>query len=122
MTWQAAEMLIQTTIVPASAGILKCSGTDRRCIISNDGRVILMRTGAVAGRNKETTYGMIKTAFELLKVTGRFDSNDFRKAYPKKYADGQCRYSMTGGVLVEIGVAVRIVERKDRCHYEIKAQ
>jgi hypothetical protein len=75
-----------------------------------------MRTGK--RQSKAITYEMIEYAFDVLQRTGRFDSRDFRSRFAAEYAAAPCRYSMTGGVLVEVGVATIVPgEGDEECHY-----
>src|SRR2546426_6672518 len=105
MSWTDAEKRIRTRIVPGGSGIMKCDGVTRRAVISNVGEKISMRTGVGTKNTKAITYSMLRHAFDILESTGRFDSADFRTRFDAEYRAAPCRYSMTGGILVEIGLA-----------------
>ena len=64
-----------------------------------------MRTEVATRNTKAITYEMLRHGLELLQKTGRFDSKGFRIKFDDEYVAAPCRFSMTGGVLVEIGVA-----------------
>ena len=63
------------------------------------------------------TYEMIRYAFEKLAKKEAFDSDYFCVRFEKEYRDATCRYSMTGGVLVEMGVAQRYPKGRNSCYY-----
>ncbi len=108
MTWQKAENKIRSEIRHGHRDILKCRGNERRSVVSNNGREIVIRTGVRIDKTKSVTYEMIKYAFEKIASDEDFDSIYFQKRYSREYQDGQCRYSVVGGILVEIGEAERI--------------
>lgn len=107
MNWQELEQRIRTEIQPGHRGILKCKGDKRRSIISNDGHKIAMRTGVTTNTVHTISYEMIRYAFEKLSKNGTFDSAYFRARFGREYQTATCRYSMVGGVLVEMGIAQR---------------
>jgi hypothetical protein len=77
-----------------------------------------MRTGAATKQTKTISYDMLRHAFETLEECGRFDSGDFRSKFAEAYDAAQCRFSMTGGVLVEVGLAELIPGTGEKaCHY-----
>lgn len=118
MNWQQLEQRIRSEMVPDRTRILKSSGDERRLVTSNSGREIKMRTGVETDSEKFISYEMLRHAFETLSRKGTFDSHAFRDKFEREYNNGQCRYSMTGGVLVELGVASRIPVGKRRCCYK----
>jgi hypothetical protein len=67
--------------------------------------MIVMQTGVNTRQTKAITHDMIRHAFETLMQRGRFNSKDFRRRFHAEYEAAPCRFSMTGGVLVELGVA-----------------
>lgn len=105
MTWQEIEHRLHLEIRPGSSSILKADGRERRTVTSNRGRRIGMRTGVTTKQTKAIDYDMIRDAFETLMLRGRFDSADFRRRFRRAYDAAPCRFSMTGGVLVELGLA-----------------
>jgi hypothetical protein len=118
MAWKIVEQKIKSRIIPQKTRILKCDGASRRLVVSNDGLRIGMQTGVQTAQTKAITYDMIKNAYETLIRKGRFDSSDFRKKYQNEYESAPCRYSMVGGVLVELEVARLIsVGSRRSCHY-----
>jgi hypothetical protein len=122
MQWSQAKQQIRAQVTSASKGILKCDGIERRSITSNNGKKIGMRTGAKTDQTKAVTYEMIEFAFQTLTTNGKFDSSDFKSRFGPEYASGQCRYSMTGGILVEIGIATLVPkDRDEQCKYLLKS-
>jgi len=120
MTWSIIEQKLKSHIIPKKNKILKCDGNGRRLVVSNDGVKIGMETGLQTAQTKAITYDMIKNAYETLMEKGRFDSSDFRKKYQSEYEAGPCRYSIVGGVLVELGVARLKSARSNRSCYYLK--
>ena len=81
-----------------------------------------MRTGVNTDQSKTVTYEMIEYAYETLIRTGRFDSANFRARFKDQYAAGPCRFSMTGGILVELGIAeIEPSEDQTTCSYVKRA-
>jgi len=117
MTWQTVERRIKNTIVPPNISILKCNGKDRRRVVSNNGNNISMKTGVKTAQTKAITYSMIKYAYNTLISKKCFDSNNFRYKFQSEYDAGPCRYSMVGGILVELGIA-RQIAKGQSCYYE----
>lgn len=76
-----------------------------------------MRTGVRTNNAKSITYEMIKFAFEKITSGEDFDSSYYQKRYFKEYQNGQCRFSMIGGILVEMGEAERIPFGTNSCVY-----
>ncbi|PLS79572.1 MAG: hypothetical protein CYG59_12530 [Chloroflexi bacterium] len=126
MNWQELEKRIESDIIPGRTRILKANGKERRLVTFNTGRKIGMRTGVNTYQTKAITYEMVRDAFNTIEVRGRFDATDFRRSFDKEYRDGPCRFSMTGGILVELGVADLVsTETSQRCYYipkQTKAQ
>jgi len=114
--WEEVEKDIQN-LDSTHQGILKCRGTQRRRIVSNDGQTIYMRTGVKTDREKFITYEMIKYAYDLLRAGCIFDSTYFCIRYQKKNTNTDCRYSMVGGILVELKLADRHPIFKKSCYY-----
>jgi len=118
MKWSQAEQRIRVQVVAGSTSVLKCDGVERRAVTSNSGEKIGMRTGATTRHTKAITYEMLRYGFEVLQVKGKFDSRDFRARFGAEYRAAPCRYSMTGGVLVEIGAATLVPgDAEEECHY-----
>ena len=115
--WVELAQRIKTEIQQERSAILKSDGDERRPVILNDGQEIGMRTGRTTQAVHTISYDMIRFAFETLSKTGKFDSDDFRSRFASEYGIATCRYSMTGGVLVELGVAVRVITGRNRCYY-----
>ena len=121
LNWSEAERRIRKQVVPGTTAVLKCDGVERRKVTSNRTDRIGMRTGVSTNQTKTISYDMLCHAFETLQATGRFDSEDFRRKFAKKYEAAPCRYSMTGGVLVEVGLAKLVAGRgEDACYYVIE--
>ena len=118
LNWPQVEQRIRAHITPGSKGVLKCAGVERRPVTSNTVQKIGMRTGTSTRQTKAITYEMLRHAFHVLQLKGRFDSRDFRSKFAAEYEAAPCRYSMTGGVLVEIGAATLIPSDGDEeCYY-----
>lgn len=118
MNWSEAEKKIQARVIAGSTSVLKCDGVERRPVTSNNGKKIGMRTGAMTQNTKAITYEMLRYAFEVLQTKGKYDCRDFGSRFGVEYRAAPCRYSMTGGVLVEIGVATLVLgEGEEGCHY-----
>ena len=117
MDWLQLEKKIRAEIQPGHRGILKCRGDERRSIISNRGNEISVRTGVKTDAVKIVTYEMIKFAYERITSGRDFDSDYYKSRYPKEYRDGGCRYSIVGGILVEMGVAERKSDGANSCVY-----
>lgn len=78
-----------------------------------------MQTGAQTGQAKAITYEMLELAVNALNRKGRFTAADFKERFAAEYRAAPCRYSMTGGVLVAVGVAVLVAGRREgTCEYE----
>ena len=118
MDWSQVERKIRADIIPGTTGVLKCDGIERRTVTSNAGAGIGMRTGVRTGQTKAIKYPMLRLAFESLDLRGRFDLDDFKSRFASEYSAAPCRYSMTGGVLIEIGLAKLVrSSRGEECHY-----
>jgi len=116
--WSELERRIEREIKQDSSRILKCNGIERRRVTSNNNHKIGMQTGSRPNQTKAITYEMVEFAFNTLLSKGRFDSKDFRKRFDAKYRAGPCRFSMTGGILVELGVAKIVpAEKEEDCCY-----
>lgn len=105
MTWAVIEHRIITEIQPGKTSILKSDGRESRIVTTNANRKIGMRVGVRTKQTKAITYEMVRHAYETLKSSGRYDSTDFRERFDQEYVAAPCRFSMTGGVLVELGLA-----------------
>lgn len=118
MNSQELEKRIQREIIPGHSRILKADGQERRPVTSNRGRKIGMRTGIKTTQTKTITYEMIEFALETISAKGRFDSTDFCTRFKDEYNNGQCKFSMTGGVLVELGLANIVPHsNEEACYY-----
>ena len=115
--WKQVEKRIRE-LDSQHEGILKCQGNDRRKIISNDGKTIRMYVGKNNTKpSKPITYNMIKYAFNRLRAGCVFDAPYFLMCYDQEYRNGPCRYSMVGGVLVELKLADRFPKGGRSCYY-----
>ena len=117
MKWPEAEARIRVQIIAGSTAILKCDGVRRRPVTSNTAVSIGMQTGVTTKQTKTITYRMLRHAFEVLQTKGRFDSGDFRLKFENEYIAAPCRYSMTGGILVEIEAATLVRGLSEGCYY-----
>ncbi len=108
--------------VAVGSGILKCHGAARRVVTAHNPDAISMRTGATTKQTKAISYDMLRCAFEVLESRGRFDSGDFGAAFGPEQRAAPCRYSMTGGVLVEAGLADRVSVSRTDCYYVKRAR
>lgn len=117
MNWTEALRLIRDRIQAGETRILKCDGVARRLVTAHRDSKISMRTGVQTAQQKAITYEMLEFALGRIQSTGRFTSDDFRDRFGREYKAAPCRYSMTGGVLVEIGVARLVPGDGDSCIY-----
>lgn len=92
-------------IRPGQTRILKSNGLGKRVVTSNDGHKIAVRTGVRTRQTKAVTYEMIEFAADELASKGSFTSLDFRRRFDSEYRAAPCRFSVTGGILVELGLA-----------------
>ena len=106
IAWQELKKRIQTEIRLGKTCIPYRKGC--RLVTSNDGLSIGMRTGEKD--TKAIPYEMVKWAFDTLSNKKSFDSKDFCARFGcAYYKSAPCRFSMTGGVLVELGLANMVV-------------
>ncbi len=117
MTWQEVENRIRTEIREQHKGILKCRGNERRSIVSNNDKQIVIRTGVKTNNVKSVTYEMIKYAHERIASGEDFNSAYFQGRFSREYHNGQCLYSVVGGILVEMEEAERIPFGTKSCVY-----
>jgi len=115
--WEEVAKRIQSKLTPRHRGILKCRGTARRKIVSNDGQTISVRRGRKTKATCLIDYCMIKYAFDRLRSGCIFDSPYFRQSYERKYLNSPCLYSMIGGILKELGLANRYPKGGKSCYY-----
>jgi hypothetical protein len=110
--WGEVQRRIGVIALPGRS-IPKCDGLGRRILTAHDAAMISMQTGASTKQTKAISYEMIEYAVAVLNGKGRLTSTDFRQKWPREYAAAPCRFSMTGGVLVEAGVAVLVPRRRE---------
>ena len=116
--WPELEKRIKRQIKPKSSRILKCDGIERWRVTSNNGHKIGMQIGSTPHQTKAITYEMIKLAFDTVMNNEQFNSHKFRERYKDQYEAGPCRFSMAGGILVELGVATLMpADTEDDCYY-----
>lgn len=114
----ALRIRIQNSIIPGTTKILKADGKSHRLVTSNGEGKIRMRTGVKTNYTKRITYDMIYYALDTLNNRGCFESSDFRKRFSNEYNSAPCRFSMIGGILVELGLACQIQMTKTRPVYK----
>jgi len=115
---QEMERRIQNEIIPGQTRILKAQGRERRLVISNKDREIRMKTGVKTNASKKITYDMVAFALKTISKRGCFKSEDFRAQFREEYCNGPCKFTMTGGVLVKLGIANREPGKKrGTCYY-----
>lgn len=66
---------------------------------------IEMRTGVITRAKKYITKEMIQWAYNKIQSGEKFNAKDLAKEFPKEYSQGDCVFSMTGGIIVLLGVA-----------------
>lgn len=116
--WPELEERIKSRIEPNTSYILKCDGVGRRRVTSNNGHKIGMQTGSTPHQTKAITYEMIEFAFNTIMRNERFNSQKFCEQFKDQYEAGPCRFSMTGGILVELEVAALMpAQNEDDCYY-----
>ncbi len=111
MTRADIESRILREIQPGKTCILKSDGREARKVTANANQKISMRVGVRTKQTKAISYEMVRHAYETLKIKGRYDSSDFREKFDQEYTAAPCRFSMTGGILVELDLA-RIMPAK----------
>ncbi|MFX1295482.1 MAG: hypothetical protein ACFFD2_11620 [Promethearchaeota archaeon] len=80
-----------------------------RPVTKIEGSLIYMRTGV--NSIKYTTIEMVRFAFEKIQLKQYFKSSDLKSNFPQKYSQGDCVFSMTGGILQILGLAKYIQRR-----------
>ncbi len=109
---------IQKEIIPYKTMVSKANGKERRLVTSNEERKIGMKTGVKTNQTKSITYDMVQYALDTLNAKGCFGSSDFRAGFGDKYRSAPCRFSMTGGILVELGLARQVQMTKTIAVYK----
>lgn len=123
MNFQRIERRLRQDIQPGRTRIVKADGTTSRLVTSNDGSKIAVVTGVRTRQTKSVTYDMIRFAYEQLVSTGSFNSRIFREKFDAEYLAAPCRYSVTGGILVELGIAELVPSRRGSpCRYISKRE
>ena len=86
---------------------IKVPKTDGRTrpVTKIEGTRIYMRTGVTTSNEKYTTKEMLQYAYDMMTSGKQFTSADFKSKFPREYNQGSCVFSMTGGVLVLLGIA-----------------
>ena len=112
MTYEDISRRMEEVMV-VGAEIPKTYGGSRPITRIFDNR-IYMRTGVKTQHEKYVTWDMILFAYEHL-PTG-FDSEMLANQFPQEFSQGTCVFSMTGGLLVALGLA-RCIRRGNRYRY-----
>ena len=94
------SVIIVGTEVPKTRG-----GTRTVTNIDDSVGKIQMRTSVKTKARKYTTKEMILWAYEKIQSGEKFNAKDLAKEFPNEYGQGDCVFSMTGGILVLLGAA-----------------
>jgi hypothetical protein len=78
---------------------------------------IYMRTGVITEVEKYTNKEIIQYAYEKILSGEYFTSKDLKAKFPKEFRQGSCVFSMTGGILMLLGVA-ELKKNKNQCYYK----
>ena len=92
--------IIVGTEVPKTRG-----GTRTVTKIDDSVGRIQMRTGVKTKAKKYITKEMIQWAYDKIQSGEKFNAKDLAKEFPNEYSQGDCVFSMTGGILVLHGIA-----------------
>jgi len=92
--------IIVGTEVPKTRG-----GTRTVTKIDDSVGRIQMRTGVKTNARRYVTKEMIQWAYNKIQSGEKFNAKDLAKEFPKECSQGDCVFSMTGGILVLLGVA-----------------
>jgi len=99
--------------------IPKTKGGDRK-ITRKEGDRIYMRTGVETEAEKYITKDMIRFAYETVNQGRCFSSILLKKNFPREYSQGSCVFSMTGGILEKLGIAVKECKGGNRYVYSLR--
>ncbi len=94
------RVIIVGTKVPKTRG-----GTRPVTKIDDSVGKIQMRTGVKTKTRRYITKEMILWAYEKIQSGEKFKAKDLKKEFPDKCKQGDCVFSMTGGILVLLGTA-----------------
>ena len=79
-----------------------------RLVTKIEGNKIQLRTGQITNAKKYVTKEMIKFAYDIIIPGDTFTSEKLKMNFPREYNQGSCVFSMTGGILELLGIAICI--------------
>lgn len=103
MNWEAIVERIDKEI-NINREIPKTDGGTRK-VTKIIGNRIYLRTGVKTKSEKFTTKQMLQYAHSVIQSGKLFTSKDLKIKFPKEYNQGDCVFSMTGGILELLGEA-----------------
>lgn len=103
MEWEELSNIIDNTI-EIGTEIPKADGKTR-LVTKKVGSKIYVRTGVKTKSEKYTTKEMIKYAYNTIKSGKILNSKSLKSNFPKEYSQGDCVFTMTGGILVLLEIA-----------------
>ena len=103
LTWEEVSRMI-TEKIKIGTDIPKPGGGSRQ-VTRIDGERIYQRTGVTTDAEKYINKRMIKHAFIKINFGEKFISDDLALNFPNDYRQGDCVFSMTGGILEYLGIA-----------------
>lgn len=90
---------------------------DHRKVVKIGEERITMQVGVETGAKKYTDREMLRYAINCIKDGDEFDSSKLESKFPKKYSQGSCVFSMTGGLLVFFNLAISKDDGNNRTIY-----
>jgi len=115
ISWKEISKRIDGEINPGTK-IPDTRGNNRE-VTKKVGSRIYMRTGVKTNNEKHITKEMVQYAYDIIKNGGVFTRGKLEKTFPKEYKQGGCVFSMTGGILVKLGVAK--YNSKNHCYEKV---
>src|SRR6266571_6920405 len=110
--WDDVLQRIKKEIVPGTK-IPKTDGTCRQ-VTKVKGERIFMQVGRETSQEKYTTIPMIYFLYQRLMAGERVDGAQLTREFEEEVRQGPCVFSMTGGILVRLGLAT--CEKADGRH------
>jgi hypothetical protein len=103
MSWEEISQEIDRKI-KIGIEVPKTDGRTRS-VTKKVGSRIYMQTGVKTKAEKYITKEMLRYAYDTIKSGEPFTATGLKSNFPKEYSQGDCVFSMTGGILELLGVA-----------------
>ncbi len=97
MTWEEISKRIDREI-KVGTEVPKTDGRTR-AVTKIAGKRIYLRTGVKTNAQKYTTKEILQYAYNKIQSGERLASKDLKINFPKECSQGDCVFSMTGGIL-----------------------